>query len=411
MKSTRRGFLTSTAGGAIGLAGTASAARTRRLIRPADLRYLGAFRMPAQALGEDAAWGRGLAHRVVRGGDRFLSITVPNRVYEVSAPRLARREPYPVATIVGEWGDISGDARYLDGDRGSGTINGLLWDARGSRLYWSYGDQYNTVSARDPSIGASRLNAATGRPEPIGAWKTGDRSCKMAMGGATAIPKWFADRYCAGRRIGAGFGGYFSIATTGPISMGPALCAVSADDCTPARNRQAVGVTDLVGYPFNANPYTQPTRAQRDTDYRTEFDGWNPRKGVGYWSWSDYIWQGGVWVDQPGLHGVLFFPTLGSGRTWYETSTLHAERATHWCYVYDPADLAAVATGRRKQWEIQARRWFPIRFPGLRYPLPGWANEPENMVVGVAHNPSTRRLYVSVRDTVRGHLVHTYGLG
>jgi hypothetical protein len=409
--ATRRQFLVGASAVALGSSGLARAATARRVIARTDIRYLGSFRMPPSAMGQDAAWGRALAHRVVGGAHRFLASTVPGGVFEVREPRLARRAPYPVAPIVREWGDVTQGRRDLDGGRGSGGINGLYWDEGTKRLFWSYGDGYNTTSGRDPSLGAATLDNARAISKALGVWRLEGRSCKMTQGGILAIPRAFADRYCQGRRLGAGFGGYFSIATVGPISMGPALSAFSPQDCTPARDRNGVPSTTLLGYPFNAEPYATPGRCERDADYRTEFDGWQPRGDVGYWTWADYLWQGGVWIDQPGLHGVLFFPTLGNGRTWYETSTLHAERATHWCFVYDPADLARVASGRRQQWQIQPHARFRMRFPDLPEPLPGWANEPENMVVGTAYHQATRRLFVSVRDTRQGHLVHAYRIG
>ena len=172
-----------------------------------------------------------------------------------------------------------------------------------------------------------------------------------------------------------------------------------------------------MGYPFNAEAYTQPTRAGRDTDYSTEFDGWNPRNGVGYWSWTDWLWQGAVWIDTPARHGLLHFPTLGNGRTWYETSTPHAERGSHAWHVYGPADLGEVARGRKERWGIQAVRRWSVHYPGQPNPLPGWADESRQMVVGSAWDAQEQRLYVALRQTFnpdargkRSVLVYAYGL-
>lgn len=151
----------------------------------------------------------------------------------------------------------------------------------------------------------------------------------------------------AGAEVAAGFGGYYSIATVGPISSGPALAAFDPSGLGAGSGTiTPVPAKALVGYPLNATPYTNPDRCHRDTDYRNDFDHWDPRDGVGYWSWTDQMTQGGAWVDTPSVSGLVCCPDLGNGRTWYETSTLHAKRASHaWC-VYDPADLAAVAASR-----------------------------------------------------------------
>ncbi|MBM3678662.1 MAG: hypothetical protein FJW96_12390 [Actinobacteria bacterium] len=327
-------------------------------------------------------------------------------------PRLTTKPPYSEARVVRLWGDVYGGRRLLDPPAGrSSGVLGLYWDEPARALFWTYGDGYNTVSANDPCIGASRLVDVSGRVSASGPWRLRGRSSKMAFGGLLAVPRAFADRWCQGRRLAAGFGGYFSIATVGPVSMGPALAAFSPDDLTAGGG--TVPMTPLVGYPFNAKAYTAPWRAERDPGYRTEFDGWNPRGGKGWWSWTDTLAQSGVWIDTPAVEGVLFLPTMSIGRTWYETSTLNAEKAAHWWFVYDPADLARVAAGRRKQWQIQPARSWRVRVPGLPDPLPGWSDMPRNLVTGAVFDAPTSRLYVAVRfgtgdEPGASHLVLAY---
>jgi len=403
------------AGLGAGLALTAAApaaAASRRLLAPGDIRFLGAVRMPSgTSAGGDAAWGRGLAVRRVAGRVHLLSLTVDGDLYEVALPAVSRRAPYPLAREVALHGEVTAGRTRLDGSGRTGDVRGLFWDDRDRRLYWTVGDGYNAVSGADPSIGYSTITGDGLRS--AGPWAIRGRSCKMRMGGVLAVPPGAAARL-GGRRLAAGFGGYFSIAATGPASMGPALSAFAPGDLTA--DRTPVAGTTLLGYPFTSRPYGPPGRARRDPDYRTEFDGWRPRGGTGYFTWTDTIWQGGVWIETPRVHGVLFLPTLGNGRVWYEASTLRAERASHAWMVYDPADLLAVAGGRRRQWAIQPRRAWRVRYPGLPDPLPGWADEPRNMVTGAVWDPVDRRLYVAVRFAwlqggAPGHTVHVYGVG
>lgn len=399
-RTTRRGFLQQLAGWGAGVYGlsacqtppstSAAAAKppetapSRALLSASDFRFVGACRLPDSVSGEEAAGGRALALRRVGGELRLLSTTVKHSVYEVR-PRFSPQAPYPLAEPGHFWGDVYHSAggqnlRLLDSAAASSPrdseVYGLYWDEGDQRLYWSYGDGYNTVSALDPSLGYSILNDQTGLGTALGVGRLAAVGWKASMGGVLAIPAWFAERYCAGQRLGAGFGGYFSIATIGPVSMGPALCAFAP----PAAGSAADLLhTPLLGYPFNAQPYTSPQRAERDADYHSEFDGWNPQSGVGYWTWADWLWQGAVWIDTPQRHGLLFFPTLAGGRTWYETSTLHAERASHQWWVYDPADLGRVASGTAQRWQIQAAKRWPVRYPGQPSPLSGWSDEPRQM--------------------------------
>lgn len=388
----------------------------KAVLTAADFSFVGAFRLPFNVNGQDAGYGRGLAHRYVNGELRFLTMTLPNNVYEVAFPGTTLNAPYPLAQTARYWGDVYHGKRQLDGgaSRESG-VWGLYWDAPDHRLYWSYGDGYNAVSANDPSIGYSTLNDQNGTSQAAGAWRFAGRGCKATMGGITPIPRWFADAYCGGRRLGAGFGGYFSIVGVGPAHLGPALCAFAPPDLAINPNLSTLAFNDLVGYPFNLTPYTAPDRCHRDTDYTNEFDGWNPRDGVGYFSWTDYIWQGAVWIDTPTKHGLVYFPTLGNGRTWYQNSTLNATRASHWWFVYDPADLARVAQGQKQQWEIQPRNTWRVNYPGMLNPLPGWSDEPRNMITGVTFDPATGHLYIAVRfgwatggAGENGHTIYVY---
>ncbi len=195
--------------------------------------------------------------------------------------------------------------------------------------------------------------------------------------------------------------------------MGPALCAFNPPDPQTLSDKSSFEFTNLVGYPFHARPYTSPDRCHRDTGYTTQFDGWNPKDGVGYWSWTDWIWQGGVWIDLPSKHGLLYMPTLGRGRTWYGNATLNAEHAAHAWYVYDPASLALVAQGKKKQWEIQPTHTWDVHFENITYPMAGWHDEPAHMITGVAFDPSTSLLYAAVRFAVGSgsaaqHLVYVF---
>jgi hypothetical protein len=63
--------------------------------------------------------------------------------------------------------------------------------------------------------------------------------------------------------------------------------------------------------------------------------------------------------------------------------------------------MAAVATGQLQQWQIQAafQDW---QFPNMTYPLPGWANEPWQMVTGMAWDSVAQNLYVQVRFASNG---------
>ena len=210
------------------------------------------------------------------------------------------------------------------------------------------------------------------------------------MGCVVAIPQWFASAHTPGQRLGVGCGGYFSIIGTGNVSMGPALAAFAP----PGTSAGGLTHTNLVRYPFDASDCS--ARANRNPDYTDDFDGCNPEGGVGRWTWADQIFQGAAWVDTPTKSGLVYIPNIGDGRVWYETSTLHAERASIWWYIYDPVDLARVAAGEITPSEIQPTSMWNANFPGLGTSLPGWSDGHGSMVTGVTYDGVAQRIYVQV---------------
>jgi hypothetical protein len=373
----------------------------KALLQQSDFKYIGAFNLPfTLPSGCDPTFGKGLALRYVngelhafntgwKGGDCNIGI---ESLYEVKVPTPATNlNQLPTATLVREWGDVWHGKRTNTG--GNSEVLGLYWDETDKRLYWTYGDAYPPGSGGDdPSVAYSTLNDGTGTSTAYGPWNFPGRGYKATQGCVVSIPSWFADAYTGGKRLAAGCGGYFSIMTTGPDSMGPAISAFSP----PGTSGGSVPFVNLVGYPFSNSPVDCNARAQRDTDYTDDFDGCNPTGGVGHWTWADYINQGGVWADTADKSGLLFFPNIGNGRVWYETSTLHAQRSSIWWFVYDPADLAKVALGQVSQSSIQPKSKWNANFPGLGSSLPGWSDGPGNMVFGVAFDSSTKRLYIGV---------------
>jgi len=377
-----------------------AATSSKQLLTQADFKYLGAFAMPDNAPKGDAMFSMGLTLRYVNGELHMLSAAHggPQDVYEVRVPGLSMKAPFPQAQIVKDWGEITGGKAYTA--NGDFYINGLYWDEADKRLYWSYGSQYNAIGGDDPAVGYSTLNDTTGTITPVGVWRFTGRGCKATQGCVMPIPQWFADANTGGKRLGAGCGGPYSVYTAGPVHLGPALAAFSPPDPVVNPDRSSLQFTTLVGYPFTATEYGPPDRGHRDPDY---YGGsgdptvWNPRNGVGYWTGLDVLYQAGVWIDLPGKHGLIFFPTLGNGRVWYEGSTVHAERGSHWWFVYDPVDLAKVAQSQKQQWEIQPAATWQVQYPGLTYPLGGWSDVVGNLISGVTYDNITRRLYVAVR--------------
>ena len=400
---------------------------TKTLLTQSDFVYVGAFRLPLMVGAYNGPWGRALTHRYVNGQLRFIttaynstSTGTTTPVYEVSSPGYSWKPPYPEASLVRVWGDVFRDAngnKKLPQTAGATTdVFGLYWDAPTQRLYFTGGMTYWTTGGDFVSVGYSRLDENTGKGTAAGAWGFQGRSWKFTMGGVLPIPAWFEQAYTPGKRLAAGFGGYMSSGVTSQ-SQGPALAAFGPNLADYPDQSQVSNYTPLVGYPFVDPPWwvaglSGPAignRAERDTDYSGGLDSWAPHNGKGYFQWTDAIWQGGVWIDTPTKHGVIFAALLGNGNHWYGDGGTHYARASHWWYVYDPADLAAVARGQTPQWKIQAAQRWPIQYPAVKYPL---GQDDQHVPTGVTYDPTTGLLYVSVRFSgpEMEHVVHVYSV-
>jgi hypothetical protein len=397
------GNLTTSGGVTVTVSNTASSDPLNKpVLSSSSFAYLGSFRVPAEANGwTTGSTMGGLAHRYVNGQLRFFSTNTVNsggQLYEFSYPGHSVAAP-PQAQLVRGWGDPYDGRRWVGNGGGSTSLYsgawtyGLHYDPDRGRLYWSYGYNYNASHPFNPSLGYSVLDEASGAATGVGAWSLASRPEKFTRGGVTRIPQWFADRFTGGRTLGVGFGGYFSATQT--ASMGPALAAAADPEPGANPDRSALANVPLLGYPFSPAQDGSTDRAHRDADYSSSYDfgDWNPSGGVGYWTHSDVIYGGGAWIDTPTAQGVLFVAKVGQGRVWYETSERHAERGAFAWLVYDPKDLAAVATGAKQQWQVQPKHyWLGGGLPGT----PGYDGDGAQVVGGVTYDATAGRLYVLV---------------
>lgn len=388
----------------------------KRLIQPSDFEYAGSFILPNSFKGMDVRFSRGLAHRYVGADLRFFSAIhktpdSPARdgeIVEFGFPGLGLKDPMPTAPVIRQWGDIFQDKMVL-GTPGNSRIllempRGLWWDEQDERLYWSYGcggDDSYCPRNESVTLGASTLNQLTGKGTAIGSWRIGPAPYKCVIRGCVPIPQWFAQAHTGGRRIAAGFGGYFSLMNNGAASLGPSLWAIDPPN-TP--HMSTIDATMLVSYhPPNAKPYTRPLRCQRPADYKSTFDGWQPKDGIGYWAWTDEIHQACAWIDLPDRHGVLFFPVLGEGLVYYTKSDRHAETAHHWWMALDPYDLAKVLHGELARDLVVPAWWNEVRYARVAYPTDsGWNSASSRFfgniprVVGSTFDSSTKTLFLLI---------------
>lgn len=365
----------------------------KRVLTSDDFEYVGSLKVPDEVEGCGAAFTEsGLALRKADDGTKRLLIRTGLRrtiLYEASIPGLVKlkggdHSPLKVAQVKRIWGEIKLPAQ---GDEAIGANAGFWWDEAKGILYWSYYHGYTT--GRPPVLGASRLDDA-GNVTHYGPWHVPESVpwFKSYWGGVTPLPKQFADRYTGGRRLALGFGGYYSICA--PASRGPALAAIAE----PNPRKKNVDMVELLTY-----PWPKEVGAPRDGDYFIANCPWGgrapegPRKGS--WTMDDWV-RAAVFIDLPKKHGFLALAYLGTGRIGYDYGAIRsAGRVCYW-YFYDPKDLAQVARGARKPWEVVPHSMARVEYPrgikeGSRWPsVPG---EP----TGCCFDEEARLLYIYQR--------------
>lgn len=250
---------------------------SRSLLTASDFTYLGAFRPPYTAAGQDTSYSNGgFTHRYVSGSLRLMAIShayTDGAVYEFApaTPTIPSDQnslsSYPQASVSRTWGDVYGGKKvtseYPSGD-GHLEVNGLYWDAVASRLYWNYGKNY-AAGASDPCFGFSTLDDGTGSIASYGPWRPAGVSPAKAKGGTLRIPAWFSSAYCPGKTIAVGCGGTYN--TNAGDSLGPALFALAPP--TPGVDAEGGTLVNTVGldHPYNGTAGTSPYPARRAADY------------------------------------------------------------------------------------------------------------------------------------------------
>jgi len=368
-------------------------------VHPDDIRYVGAFRLPkggdrpttfayggnamtfnphGDPFGADDGFPGSL---FVMGHDRMAYGELPdgNQVAEVSIPA-------PILAT-----DVSAldEATFLQGfhDVADGFFTGLdelprvgmqYLDAAatGPRIHLAWGQHFHEDAE---SIIASHawFDPSLSHPSMQGTWYIGNQSLYSVNGYMFEIPASWADQYASGRQLGTG-----RFRDGGWSGMGPALFAYrpwTDSSGTPAPSGTHLAETVLLLYEKSTST-DDIVRCLRGYQHADE-------------------WEGGAWVTTgTGKAAVLFAGTKGTGaKYWYgfvnpsgpdypcveeelvgqftlcrlangkpcPTEDLtecsgHTSERGWWSsrfdaqfILYDPDDLARVATGQMQSWEPQ----------------------------------------------------------
>ncbi len=375
----------------------------KRTVAPADLRYLGGFRLPnwvrdAAGRQHSTGYSAGLfALRRLNGQLRAFSSAnydapADSSIYEVTVPELT--SPMKMASTVRYWGNIYGGKRKdRDGNtiQGNPYVTGLRWDEELGGLLWNYGKFYamETVYQHAPTLGLSRLNESDGTATATGPWRvTKDGQplvIHLSRGGTVRIPQDFANAFTGGDTLGIGFGGPYS--GIAGASAGPCLRTIpdwKEPGDIPCR-------TVLDHSPWPQHSPLEFRRARRPDDYTVSFPDYLGVQG-GYWSGMDEIGsnqRAGAchWMDTPTLEGLMFWSNQATGWVRYRETGggVDIGGSIERLYVYPTSELMAVGRGEKKAWEA-VPTWYDWTHPAGTNRLA--------KVAGVAFDAVDSRLYL-----------------
>jgi hypothetical protein len=397
-------------------------------LRFGDLRFVGTVifdttTIPAEGSG-DIRYSTGLALRTVDGERRATLALSRAMAVEFNLPdalvgkakylrTLGRPQREAGVEALERAGTLSAEAYATQ----TAPIWGLSWDRDEEDALWATSHiEYDTAGANARTISRARI-PDTGMLVTDGFWRTTLHPDKQTSGGVVAVPPPFRS-YVDGKRLAAGFGGYQSVAATGPISAGPALTAFD----WPEAGTDQILDRPLQGFRFGTNPDTSP-RQQRPIDYRNDFKDGFPSQPTaetgGFFTWADRIDGAGAWIYTAQRWGFLTIGTLGYGRVWYGNNTdgvpasINSEGTNHCWFLTDPADLMRVATGQARENTIQAA-FEPVQFPGVKYPMPGTPNGQMSRAYGAAWDGEVLGILLSragpLLGTLRTPVIHFYEL-
>ena len=345
-------------------AGDKAGGKNKKVLKPAELEYLGAFRLPPGGTQDALTWnysGSAMTYYPKgdpKGGDDGFPGSIfgtgheqHQYVSEFSIPKPVISKNKNVkelnrAKTLQPFTDIR-DASFKKYEMPRVGIEFL--EKRGKQdddyLFFTWA-QHLDETATGPSLGAHKLKLSDS--ESWGPWKIDGKSNYLTADLLFSIPDQWAKENTSGMRLAMG-----RYRDGGQSSQGPTIIV-----CNPAANgklpRKGASIKNktLLQYP---NILDDPKAAKGLKDY-THADAWN----------------GAIWVDSKGKQAMIFTGIKGEGKCWYGYGDgtvwpenppfppepeggrgWWAKKFTPMFLFYDPDDLAKVAKGRMKPHEPQ----------------------------------------------------------
>jgi len=352
------------------------------LITRSNFEYLGAFRLPLDGNnGTSFGYGGwGMAYRPDMNSLFVVSHDYQQMVAEVTIPEpLDHRDVgvsgLNVAEYIQNFTDVTnGRAEALDLGNGF-RVNGLAY--LDSKLYWTARPYYNVSPESEDPLSHGVANADFSSLNSQGMWRLEDFHSSMTAGYIFTIPAYFADEFLEGKYLASGL---FTAQGIRASSAGPAIFAYAPWQDDPSDGIPSDGTTldvvPLLYYPCNPNGFGCDSTL---TDYK-DTDGF----------------QSAVWVYTEDRHAVFVAGGrattnrygLGQPGDCNDYYGYHGEPYNPTILLYDPEDLAQVATGEKEAIDLQPyEEWNPREYlvETCEWEFNGMGYDQENQLLYLLH--------------------------
>ncbi len=344
---------TARAGAAPSAAANLCYSPTKTSLNPQDFSLAGYYDI--QTFGDNTSYMRGLSHRYVNGQLRLLTLTHTGQLHEVAVPSaFGTRISSPTAT----W-DISAV---------SGDFTGIWWEEAKQRLWVTASIDYGDSGTFYPTRVSTITLGSNGAVTNVKTVSLAGITSKRAFGGVQAVPTWAQAALGVGP-YAVGWGGYTSLASqTSRACIGPSLICIpdiagyanGAEvpssaikvllDTTPDQRgvRLTIPLNYFDGGDANANGVRRENPQTAPTSPPYSGGGWlSPNSnGLGWFVWGDSYYNTGMWIDGPTKQGFVAIASLGKGKCWYGSSTLHFDDRQYELHVWDSSALGRGALTR-----------------------------------------------------------------
>lgn len=379
----------------------------RTILTDDDLTYLGAFRLPDGGGGSKSRFGYGGGAMALNpdGDGDGANDGFPGSLYilghdhdqlvsEVNIPepkdqRVSGVDKLNSANFLQPFTDITEGLAGSTDDGNGYRVDGLAYlDAQGSQndgnLYWTARTYYNVDTSSDLSHGMSDTNFSA--PNAKGLWRLKDFHSSMTSGYIFPVPKYFADAYLDGKRL---ISGLFTQQGVSATSQGPAFFAYAPwKDALDGIAPSVGAVLDAVAltyYPYSDSGYIEGDA--HSTEKNSAFPDFQIPDS----------WDAAAWLDTDDAHAVVVTGQRAIGKTFYGDARpgdctidkgYHGEPYEPSFLFYDPADLAKVAEGKMKPYEVVPYlEWDPSEYmvKTCLWGLTGAVYDRENHLFYVLH--------------------------